>query len=157
MKIYRYVSDLRIFRFQKVRFLFVGGLNTVVDFLIFNLIIWLTDFHPILANTISVFFSMILSYFLNNFFVFRSERAISLKGFALFMLSTGCVLLLTQNIAIALSLHVFSQMSFFTTDNGLASGEFLVSNIAKLIGIAISMVTNFILYKYVIFRSPEVK
>lgn len=57
---------------QKIRFLFVGGLNTIVGYGIYALAIFL-GINYFIANIISTVLGVIHSYFWNRYFTFRSR------------------------------------------------------------------------------------
>ena len=87
--------------------------------------------------------------------MFRSKRLVTLKAIMIFMLTTGVVLLVTQNTAIAVSLYVFGQYPELFSFNGWIGSDIIEANLAKLIAVSVSMVANFTLYKYVIFNNRE--
>ena len=149
------ILALKLFKFQKIRFLLVGITLTVIDFAILNLTIFITHMPALAANIISVTLSMVVSYFLNRYFVFRSNRPASLKGLVFFMASTGAVILVAQSVVMALVLYVLSRYTYSFPIVGGVEGDFIEANVAKLIATVVSMVSNFVLYKYVIFRHPK--
>ena len=58
---------------KRVRFLFVGGLNTAVGYGTYALFIWL-GFHYFIATTLSTILGMTNSFFWNKYFTFRSPK-----------------------------------------------------------------------------------
>jgi len=142
----------RIFKFQKVRFIAVGGLNTLADFILFNLILWSFSIHPVIANSISLLTCMVLSFFLNHYFVFQSKKPIKLSDFLKFMIGTGIVMLVAQNIALVGSIAVLQNSIGDYLKDIHVEPSLVIANIAKLIAVGVSMVANYLLYKYVIFR-----
>lgn len=62
-----------LFKYQQIRFLFVGGLNTIVGYGSFALLL-LTGMNYLLANTISYIVGVIHSYIWNRKFTFKSKN-----------------------------------------------------------------------------------
>lgn len=58
---------------QKIRFLFVGGINTSLSYGIYFILSYIGVWY-ILANTIGVLISTINSYFWNKYFVFKTVK-----------------------------------------------------------------------------------
>lgn len=63
----------RMFSNQKIRFLFVGGLNTIVGYGSFALLLFM-NLNYLVANTISYIIGIIHSYFWNKKFTFKSKN-----------------------------------------------------------------------------------
>ncbi len=63
----------RLFSDKRIRFLFVGGINTVVGYGTYALFIAL-GLNPYLATTFSTIIGVINSYFWNKYFTFRQPR-----------------------------------------------------------------------------------
>lgn len=61
----------KLFGDKRIRFLFVGGLNTAVGYGIYALLVFF-NMNVYLANTISTVVGVIHSYFWNKYFTFRS-------------------------------------------------------------------------------------
>lgn len=64
---------MRLFNAEKIRFLLVGGFNTISSYLIYVLL--LQFFHYAIAYTASFILSIMISYFLNAQFVFRVKHS----------------------------------------------------------------------------------
>lgn len=62
-----------IFKNQGFRFLFVGGLNTIVGYGIYSLLIYF-KVHYLIANSISTILAVIHSYMWNKYFTFKSKQ-----------------------------------------------------------------------------------
>jgi putative flippase GtrA len=70
----RLVSYLKgLFHDKRVRFLFVGGLNTVVGYGSYSLFLFL-GLHYFWATTLSTALGILNSYFWNKYFTFRTPR-----------------------------------------------------------------------------------
>ena len=63
----------KIFSYQPIRFLFVGGLNTIVGYGVYALLLYL-NVNYLIANTISTIIGIIHSYLWNRFFTFKSKN-----------------------------------------------------------------------------------
>lgn len=62
-----------LFKIQQIRFLFVGGLNTIVGYGSFALLIFF-GLNYLIANTISYIIGVIHSYLWNKNFTFKSKN-----------------------------------------------------------------------------------
>lgn len=144
----------RILKHEKVRFLLAGGLNTGLDFLFLNILVFLFNALPLVANTISVIIGITISYFLNHYFVFKSTETVTLKKYFMFFLATGFSSLIIQSVIIlgfaAFFQTDFSRSLFVVSDSPMT--EFVELNIAKAVAVVIGMVWNFLIYKYFIFK-----
>lgn len=63
----------KIFSYQGLRFLFVGGLNTIVGYGIYALLVYM-GVNYLIANTLSTIIGIIHSYFWNRYFTFKSKQ-----------------------------------------------------------------------------------
>lgn len=141
-------------RYEKTRFLLAGAVNTSLDFLILNALVWGFGVWSYAANAISVLISICVSYYLNHFFVFQKKEGLSLKAFISFFAVTGFSSIFLQSAIIWLSHIVFvtpfsrSILAF----TGLASNQAFELNLAKCAAVGVGMVWNFLFYKHVIFK-----
>ena len=62
-----------LFSIQGIRFLFVGGLNTLVGYGLYALFLYF-HINYLLANTLSTILGVIHSYVWNRFFTFKSKE-----------------------------------------------------------------------------------
>ena len=69
-----------IFKIQQIRFLFVGGLNTIVGYGTYAILI-LLNVNYLLANTISTVVGVIHSYIWNRKFTFNSNKDVKAELF----------------------------------------------------------------------------
>ena len=145
----------RLLRYEKVRFLIAGGLNTGLDFLLLNFLVFFLGALPLLANGISVSIGITISYLLNHYFVFKSTDPVSMRKYLAFFAATGFSSLIIQSVII------FGFGMFFQTDisrslfiiRDIAANEFIELNFAKAVAVGVGMVWNFLIYKYFIFKS----
>jgi putative flippase GtrA len=59
-----------------LRYLLVGGFNTLLDLGLFTLFAVVVELDPLIANILSTSITLCVSYLLNRVFVFRTERSI---------------------------------------------------------------------------------
>ncbi|HQV64778.1 MAG TPA: GtrA family protein [Candidatus Paceibacterota bacterium] len=133
----------RVFLKQLVQFVGIGFINTSVDIVIFNILLWIFGVPAtvvyIIFRIVSFGISNTNSYLLNTYFTFNTQR--SLKSFAAFFTATITGFLVSTVIATI----VFELLQ--ETGNG-----FIAANLGMILGTIASMIVNFILYKYVVFK-----
>lgn len=132
---------------DKIRFIIVGGTNTVLDFALLFLFTGL-GLNKFLANTLSTGVAFIFSFFANRSFTFKNKSANVKRQFIWFSIITLSGLWLLQPLIIWLSTGFLESY----TDN-----EQLVLFIAKLIATVFSLVWNYLLYSKVVFKKEEVQ
>lgn len=142
---------------QTVRFASVGLLNTLLDLVFFNILVHLFGLNIVLANSISVSFGIVLSYILNKRFVFNEKH--TWRAFLLFVCVTGMSSLIIQDLVIWITKDSFDILAKITADLlSLGPVEPLIrTSMSKLCAVAVGMVWNFTLYKYLVFRKIEPK
>ena len=128
---------------QIIKFSVVGGVNTVIDFGILNLLIQVFSWSILPANTLSFSLAVINSYFLNKYWTFRDRRSINLKQFSSFIL-ISLIGLGLSNVLIC------SGMWFFDTYDFSISFTWQY-NIAKAVSAIIVLAWNFLASKFWIF------
>lgn len=142
---------------QISRFGLVGVFNTVLDFAIFNaLSSQAIGLNKVLANTVSTTIAMIFSFFVNRSYVF-GEHSGGLNQVLLFIIVTAFGLYVIQNGIIYFLTIRWSWprrlVAWFTRSERIAlDPDFVLKNAAKMIGTAVSLVWNFILYGRIVFR-----
>lgn len=127
---------------EKIRFVLVGGFNTVFDFCLFGLLTNLLSFPKEVANIISTSICITISFILNYKFVWKSKKNLyqTAPGFLIVSLFSAWVV---QNLAINLVTWIFQE-------NGVTK------LIGKAFGSICGMITNYFGYKLV-FRGKEDK
>jgi len=129
---------------QKVRFVVVGGANTLIDFgLLFTL--KALGLPAISANVISTTTAFCFSFFANKNYTFKTAGTDIKREIFLFVVITLFGLWVLQTLVIAFVTSLLSQTS-------LEDGVILL--IAKLIATAVSLVWNYVLYSRVVFKQP---
>ncbi len=144
----------KLLQHEKVRFVIAGVGNTLLDFLILNILVFIFGFYALVGNILSVTIGITVSYFLNHYFVFQSKKQINLRAYLLFFCVTGFSSLVIQSLII-FGFEVLFRSSFghsLFMIGSLYDHAALQLNIAKATAVLLGMVWNFTLYKHVIFR-----
>ena len=128
------------------RFIIVGVVNTVIDFIILN-VLSLIGVPKIAANTASTGVSMLFSFFMNKKWTFSSLSKNYLREIILFFVFTLFGLWVIQNGVMWLILT-------FVPHFGLPDWLFL--NISKLVASVPSLIWNYLTYDRFVFRKDEV-
>ena len=120
---------------EKFKFLFVGGINTVLDFLIYGLLANILGVYVVIANMISTLICMTVSFFLNYNFVWKSKK--SKKQTA------------PRFLAVSLVSAWIIQSGIIWVITTIFGASDFTNLIAKIIGISCGMIFNFFGYKYI--------
>ncbi|MDI6717561.1 MAG: GtrA family protein [Patescibacteria group bacterium] len=137
---------------QFVKFAAVGALNTLIDLGILNLMIYIFNhasgiWFSIFKGT-SFIIANINAYFWNKYWTFGNDKEASIKEFSQFL--TVSVIGFVLNIGTAAL--IVSKARF----TGVSAGQ--LANIGALAAVAVSLVWNFIGYKFIVFKkSNEIK
>ena len=154
---------------QATRFTIVGILNTLVDLVILNILLFLGFRYAfvflgqqfIIANIISVIVAMANSFILNRFWAFGSvkEKTNIFYELSKFLVVTVIGMLVINQLVFS---GIYYNMSWLTDFfysivtfvrlNAVFSLDFVKINSAKVIAIAVSLVWNFIGYKFFVFK-----
>lgn len=125
-----------------MKFLVVGSINTVVDLVIYFILANLSNIYPPIASIISTGLTLVLSFFLNHHFVFQSQQK-KRSTAAYFILITLFNVWVIQTSIIWLIVHSLENIDFF------ASHLWTLNLLAKLAGVGVSFILNFIGYRYI--------
>ncbi|HSW91536.1 MAG TPA: GtrA family protein [Candidatus Saccharimonadales bacterium] len=129
---------------QKVRFVAVGGINTLIDFgLLFSL--KALGLPAISANVISTTAAFCFSFFANKKYTFKTAGTDIKREIFLFITVTLFGLWVLQTLVIAFVTGILAQTH-------LQDGIILL--IAKLLATVVSLVWNYVLYSRVVFKQP---
>jgi putative flippase GtrA len=143
------------------RFLMIGVCNTSVDLAILNCLVFFAHFPAIVANLISASISTTTSYFLNHHFVFRSKEKHSLKLFGRFFAVTGVGILGIQSLVIYIVTHLLKPHHILVQNiiNSIHISSLSVKafdlNVAKLTAVLIALIWNFMIYHFIVFKTPS--
>ncbi len=137
--------------FEFLKFVIVGVVNTVIDLSVLNLLIFFFTTGGngelyILFKSLSFLASVTNSYFLNKYWVFRSEEKSSAKEPVLFfgVSAIGFILNVSVSFVVFLAFMHFSQLS-----------PQIAANIGALAGTAVVVSWNFVGYKFVVFKKQS--
>lgn len=148
---------------QVGRFGIVGVINTLIDFIILNLVSRATGWSDEIANIPAVMVAMVFSFFANRHFVFKSGEKKDIGRQALeFFPITAFGLIVIQGVVI----HFFENIWRYPVELGLAlanwlhiigtagiDAQFVETNGVKLVATAASLVWNYVMYKKVVFKA----
>jgi putative flippase GtrA len=128
-----------------IRFGAVGGVNTLIDFGILNLLMWVTGITGgsglVLCNAAAFAAASLNSYFMNKGWTFGDESKVSPAQYALFLAFSGGGLAVNSGVLYLLTaLPVAEEFSPILWANGAKAGA-----------TAASMVWNFLTYRRYVF------
>jgi len=139
------------------KFVSVGVINTLVDLGFFNIFRRVKKISATVASYISTTIAMIGSYFMNKSWTFASTsnatseavKFFTITVLGIYIIHNGIVYLLTKKVLwpgkLALKIvRIFPFLKKFSDD-------FVTDNFAKVCAIAITLVYNFIMYKFFVF------
>lgn len=131
------------------KFVLVGLMNTGIDFGVLNLLMWATGIDKgrwlILLNMISFGTAVVNSYFWNKFWTFKAKDSSRVSWeFSQFLIVS--IIGLIINTSIVYLLATFTSPMF-----GLS--QRIWTNLAKVTATALSLVWNFLGYKFIVFKS----
>lgn len=147
-------AESRITRLVKQfsKFIIVGGVNTGIDFLILNILMYITNVNsgPMLfmLNCISFSVAVVNSYYMNKRWTFKEaaaglgDKKATIQFSQFFVVSVIGIII---NGAILTSITTFIPAPF-------GIGDQLWANVAKLCATGASLVWNFIGYKLFVFK-----
>ncbi len=139
------------FIYQVAKFVEVGVLNTVIDFGVLNLLIWLTGITGGWAiaplNATSFLCAATNSYFWNKFWTFKKGGAATGGEFIQFLIVSGIGIGINTGVVVA-GTGLISPLF------GLSPGAW--ANIMKFLATFLSMFWNFFGYKFIVFKMKEV-
>ncbi len=147
----RFLAQLLIYMQKIIRqfskFVVIGFMNTGIDFAILNLLMWRTGIYQgkwiILLNIISFSIAVSNSYFWNKYWTFKDRDEVEAKEFSQFVIVT------LIGVAINTSI-VYGVTTLVPPMFGL--GPELWANLAKVAATGISLIWNFIGYKFFVFK-----
>lgn len=132
-------------RQTQLRFLLVGGINTLIDFgLLLGLVHLGTP--TLIANTISTGLAFCVSFFANRSYTFKATSGSLPRQMGLFVAVTLFGLWVLQPIVI------WAVSPLLTTWFGSWVGDTGVLLLAKVAATCITLVWNYVLYARVVFR-----
>ncbi len=144
---------------QSVRFVVVGAANTIIDFVVLNLLATVMGFPRIPSNIVSMTVAMTFSFIANKRLVFKSNSDKSRRQAALFVGGTLIGLYVIQTTAIYLFTEVWTSPVELVIEIEHALGlgdvftdDFVYTNTAKVFATVFSLIWNYNFYKRVVFK-----
>ena len=124
----------RLLNRQEIRFIFVGGLNTLIGYGLYALFVYI-GINYLVSNTIATIIGVIHSFIWNKYFTFKSNKKIKDEVFKFI-----CVYLISYTIGM-ITLYIIKDV-------------FNISPyIAGLINLVITTLISFFGHKYISFNS----
>lgn len=137
---------------QLVAFAVIGILNTISDFVIFNILYGVFNFPLFLANVLAVTLVMGISLQLNRKYVFGATGDNYTGQAVKFMIVTLSGLYVIQNVILFVILGMIEGLHI---QSGPLSNHIVQANAAKAVGVGGSAIWNFVLYKLWVFRANK--
>jgi putative flippase GtrA len=135
------------------RFAVVGGTNALVDFGVFDLLVWLAptrDAGQLVAyNTVAVFCALANSYRWNSRWTFRGQaahRGPAANRQRLLYMAQSCLNIVVNNVALALVTVVLNAYKLLSV--------YAANNVAKAVAVLTASAVSFVVMKWAVFRSP---
>lgn len=132
---------------DKIRFILVGGTNTIIDISILFLLVNFSPIPIIFCNIISTSIALIFSFFANKTFTFKDKDGITKTKTTIFLIITLTGLWIIQPIIIAIIKSIFGQIIM---DNNL------ILLIGKIFATCVTLVWNYVLYRKFVFKNPNI-
>jgi len=153
-----------------LRFMLVGACNTLLDFLLLNILMVAThatvERHALIVglNIVSASTTVIISFFLNRKFVFTTgDKSKMHHKLVVFMIITLTGLFVVQGAIFALLLTRLEVPAKFVSaaieQLGLdfATPSFIQANTTKALATVATMVWNYFLYKKFVFKELRIE
>lgn len=132
---------------QLIRYGVVGLFNTAIDVGMLNLLIQVFGWQLIIANTAAASLAVINSYFWNKYWTFTDYRPRHLQQFSLFVAVNVIWVLLSDTLVYfgtQLVISLFPHWPYWWQYNPVKLGV-----------VGLTMILNFIVYKWIIFRNER--
>ncbi len=127
-----------------LRYVLVGGFNTVLDIALFTILAVPVGLPPLVANVCSTVVTMSVSYLLNRLFVFRSDGGVA-RTVGQFVAVTLTSAFVVQSLVIESVIHL-GEWAIPALDHGILTSG------AKVCATAVGMITNYLGYRW-LFRN----
>lgn len=144
---------------EVVRFAGVGVINTIIDFVLYNILINILLFLPHWASIFSATIAMTNSFLLNKSWTFKSKERLGLSQvlkflgftlFGIFIIQSFFIILLTEYWPVPgnTAYYLLTLLNL----NHFLSYDFINQNLAKVIGVSFALIWNFYTYKKWVFK-----
>jgi len=145
---------------RTIRFIFIGIINTSINFVILNIAFYFLGFTKVWSNIFATSVALVISFILNKNFVFAHKGA-WFKPFLLFLAVSISGTLILNNTIYALSINAFRTYDVSISHqlhslNIPISPSFVSINGSAAIATIFSMLWNYNWYKKVVFNSKEI-
>ena len=131
---------------DKIRFVLVGGTNTLIDMVILFSLFNLAGLPVFYANIISTSIALTFSFFANKTFTFKDGNKITKTKMATFLAITLFGLWIIQPIIIAIVRAAIGQV--------ITDGNMLLF-IGKILATCVTMAWNYLLYRKFVFKTKN--
>ncbi|GIF50522.1 putative flippase GtrA [Asanoa ferruginea] len=133
----------KLFR-EALKFGIVGGINTVINFVVFNALA-LTVFHggQLKANVIATVFATFTSYFMNRHWTYRDRPKSAMRRETLLFIGFN-----TAGLVIELGVLGIAKY-------GLGTESLLLLNVFKFLGLGLATIFRFYTYRTFVFRAAK--
>lgn len=118
-----------------ISYVFVGGCTTLVNFIVYYVMIKAGNFSWLIANIVSWLAAVIFAYFANRQLVFKSDNDTKKEAYQFFILRLATLLVENGLLYLFISMMAFDEM------------------IAKVIVSIVTVVSNYGLCKFKIFSA----
>jgi putative flippase GtrA len=123
----------------------VGVANTLIDFVLLFVLVYL-GVNVLLANIIATGAAFMFSFNGNKLYTFHATGSNLVREVTLFTVVTLFGLWVLQTVVVYLLLPAIEP---------LVASDDLALLITKVLATGVSLVWNFVLYKYLVFREPK--
>jgi putative flippase GtrA len=96
-----------------IKYLVVGGLNTIFTFLIFSCSLYIFKLHYMIAITLAWFFGVLLTYILNFLWVFKPETKLIFGGRFTKYVSANLLSFIVNLIALPIAVNATHYSAFY--------------------------------------------
>lgn len=128
------------------RFLVVGALSTIIEIAVFNLLVFVWGWDPVLSKIVASLVALVNAYIGNREWTFRHrDRRGRVSELVLFLVTNGVCTLLGAGL-------VWLGVVALEAIVGHATGA-LALNVVNLVSIVIVVLIRFVLYHKVVFRA----
>ncbi len=138
-------TGIKLITSQKIRFGLVGGVNTLADFAVLNILVGVFGMPLVASNILSTTVAMCVSFTLNKKAVFRGSEKGGTKQVVSFFAVTLVGIWLIQTSVLAFAHTMLIQLTPLP--------DMIAINIAKVIGICVGLVWNYLWYSRYVFKS----
>lgn len=133
---------------QLAKFVVVGGINTGIDFLVLNVEMFLTNITSgpwmFILNSVSFSVATVNSYFFNKYWTFKDKDATK-QTFQFSQFLVISIIGISINGAIVYLITSFIPPMFNINPQ-------LWANLAKVAATGVSLIWNFLGYKFIVFK-----